>query len=183
MSAEASTLGEPKASISLYEFYALGITHLLAKAPWELQRAVSEYHGNFLTEQRCIGLAILLLLGEEHVPANLLESMPKFEAQIRASVSQATFLRALKHYFEQHNIEVGRAQLVLERMQSYLHDSRTADKEHRDPLEAMTNTLIKRVPPKTDRQHELYKQRVEKIYDYIEALVEDSLLQRYQITH
>jgi hypothetical protein len=172
---------EAKASISLYEFYALGITHLLAKAPWELQRAVSEYHGDFLTEQRCIGLSILLLLGEEHVPASAYESMPDFETQIRASVSQATFLRALKHYFEQHSIEVLRAELVLKRMQSYLNDSREADKEERDPLAAMAITLSKRVPPKTEHQRELYDQRIGKIYEYIEELVQGNLLTRYRV--
>lgn len=181
MSVDEDTSGEPKASISLYEFYALGITHLIAKAPWELQRAVSEYHGDFLTEQRCIGLTILLLLGEEHVPASTVQSMPKFEAQVRASVNQATFLRALKHYFEQHNIEVVRAELVLKRMHSYLHGSRLADEEQRDPLEAMASTLGKRVPPKDEHQRELYNQRIRKIYEYIEELVEGNLLTRYRI--
>lgn len=171
----------PKTTISLYEFYAIGITNLLAKAPWELVRAVSEYHGNFLTEQRCIGLSILLLLGENQVPEDVAESMPKYQEQVRASVSQATFLRALKHYFEQHGIETRRADMVLERMHSYLTDSRQADKEQRDPLEAMVAILTRRVPPKDDRQRELYMQRIEKIFEYIETLVEDNLLKRYTI--
>jgi len=172
---------EAKVSISLYEFYAIGIDHLIEKAPWELVQAVSAYHGNFLTEQRCIGLTILLLLGEEHVPASTAESMPKYEAQVRASVSQATFLRALKHYFSQHGIEETRGDLVLERMQSYLQDARKADTEKQDPLHAMTDILIRRVPPKDDHQQGLYIQRVGKIYEYIEMLVEDTLLKRYDI--
>jgi len=172
---------EPKAPISLYEFYILGITHLIAKAPWELQRAVSEYHGNFLTEQRCIGLSILLLLGEEHVSPHKLQDMPKFQDQVRASVNQATFTRALKHYFSQHGIESKRAEMVLERMHSYLTDSRQADKEGHDPLLAMAEILARRVPPKTERQREQYTERVEKIYEYIASLVQDKLLQRYQI--
>lgn len=167
--------------ISLYEFYALGITHLLAKAPWELVRAVSEYHGNFLTEQRCIGLCIMLLLGEDHVPASAVRSMPKFENQVRASVNQATFRRALKHYFAQHGIEAERADMVLERMQSYLIDSRKAYADKQDPLDAMAAILIRRVPPRTDTQRDLYVQRIEHIYQYIEELVTGNLLQRYAI--
>lgn len=171
-----------KTSISLYEFYAIGINHLLAKAPWELVRAVSEYHGNFLTEQRCLSLSILLLLGENHVPLAALQSMPKYEEQVRVSVSQATFLRALRRHFEQHGIEPGRAELVLERMHSYLADSRKADKEQKDPLDAMGVILLRRVPPKNDKQHQLYVSRVDSIYEYIEKLVNDNLLVRYQIT-
>ncbi len=168
--------------ISLYEFYAMGINHLLVKAPWELEQAVSEYRDSFLTEQRCIGLSILLLLGEEHVPAEALKTMPGFEAQVRASVNQATFHRALKHYFQQTGIEATRADLVLERMHSYLEDSREADKTKTDPLSAMTKTLIRRVPPKDDAQRAQYEQRVSKIYDYIEGLVEHNILQRYDVT-
>jgi hypothetical protein len=173
---------EPKVGISLYEFYALAVNELIGKAPWELVRAVSEYHGNFLTEQRCLGLSVLLLMGENLVPASAVQSMPKFADQVRASVNQATFLRALKHYFEQHGIEPSRASMVLERMHSYLTDSRAADKEGRDPLEAMGLILTRRVPPKTDRQRDLYVQRVEQIFDYIQALVDDNLLNRYVVT-
>jgi hypothetical protein len=172
---------ESRQPISLYEFYVLSITHLLAKAPWELVRAVSEYHGNFLTEQRCIGLSILLLVGENHVPADAAESMPKYEAQVRASVNQATFRRALKHYFAEQGIEASRTDLVLERMHSYVTDSRQADAEGQDPLEAMAAILVKRVPPKTNEQRQLYEQRVVKIFEYIEELVEGNLLQRYRI--
>jgi hypothetical protein len=181
MSEDTNNSVESKSPISLYEFYTLGITHLISKAPWELQRAVSEYHGNFLTEQRCMGLSILLLLGEEHVPANRLQDMPKFEDQVRASVNQATFTRALKHYFMQHDIEATRADMVLERMHSYLTESLQADKQGQDPLLAMTSILIRRVPPKTDRQRELYVERVQKMYDYIQSLVENKLLARYYV--
>jgi hypothetical protein len=181
--------GEPdmpeglRIDISLYEFYALAINDLLAKAPWELVRAVSEYHGNFLTEQRCLGLSVLLLMGENLVPLKAVETLPiKYAAQAKASVNQATFLRALKHYFEQHGIEPRRADMVLERMHSYLTDSRAADQSGNDPLDAMGGVLTKRVPPKNERQHELYVQRVEHIFDYIQALVDDNLLARYQVT-
>jgi hypothetical protein len=179
---EGATIPEgPKTDISLYEFYAIGVDHLVAKAPWELVRAVSAYHGNFLTEQRCIGLSILLLLGEEHVPASAIQSMPKFENQVRASVSQATFIRALKYYFQQNGIETTRADMVLERMQSYLNDSRLADSGGKDPLDAMMGILERRVPPKTALQRQQYTQRIEQIYHYIEELVMGSLLKRYNI--
>ncbi|HSX43411.1 MAG TPA: hypothetical protein VLF59_04985 [Candidatus Saccharimonadales bacterium] len=174
-------LADSKQSISLYEFYAIGINHLIEKAPWELVQAVSAYHGNFLTEQRCIGLSILLLMGEEHVPASAAESMPKYAQQVRASVNQATFLRALKHYFVSHTIEEARAALVLERMQSYLTESRAAEAGNQDPLLAMTDVLTKRVPPKDTQQGALYMQRIEKIFQYLQDLVENTLLARYTI--
>src|SRR5579859_1125960 len=84
---------DEKAGISLYEFYALGIERLLMKAPWELERSVSAYHESFLTEQRCMGLAILLLLGENHMPEDVVQSMPGYETQARFSVNQAVFRR------------------------------------------------------------------------------------------
>ncbi len=171
-----------RTGISLYEFYALGIERLLVKAPWELERAVSAYHESFLTEQRCLGLAILLLLGEDHVPKKAAESMPGFEDQARSSVNQAVFLRALKHYFQSTGLNPTRADMVLERMQSYLTDSREAEGSHEDPLEAMLETMCKRVPPKDEDQKEQYAVRVGKIYDYIEVLVEKSLLKRYEVS-
>ncbi len=170
-----------KVGISQYEFYAIGIERLLVKAPWELERAVSPYHESFLTEQRCLGLTILLLLGENHVPPSAIETMPGFERQARQSVNQAVFLRALKHYFEQKGMNPTRADIVLKRMQSYISDSRGAEASHRDPLEAMYHTLAKRVPPQDDAQREQYEKRVSKIYDYVEGLVQKALLERYHI--
>lgn len=180
--ADYTELEGEKAPISLYEFYALGIERLLVKAPWELERAVSAYHESFLTEQRCMALSILLLLGEEHVPKEALETMPGFESQIRASVSQATFKRALKHYFESNGLNPVRADMVLERMGSYVADSRAAGEANQSPLEAMLDIMSRRVPPKDDEQREQYATRVEKIYDYIDGLVNGSLLKRYDIT-
>jgi hypothetical protein len=136
MTEQADSLDTDKTDISLYEFYVLAIERLLQRAPWELERAVSTYHESFLTEQRCLGLAILLLLGEDHVPKEALETMPGFEDQIRASVNQATFLRALKHYFQQQRLNPIRAEMALERMQSYLTDSRKASDSNQSPLEA-----------------------------------------------
>lgn len=172
---------DAKTGISLFEFYALGIERLIVRAPWELERAISTYHQSFLTEQRCLGLAILLLLGEDHVPAGVLNAMPGFEDQTRASVNQAVFLRALKRYFEQAGMNPVRANMVLERMHSYLADSRKAAEAKQSPLEAMLDTMRRRVPPRTDEQREQYATRVQKIYDYIEGLVEGSLLKRYDI--
>ena len=171
-----------RVGISLYEFYAIGIERLLLRAPWELERAVSAYHESFLTEQRCLGLAILLLLGEEHVSSAAVNTLPGFENQVRSSVNQAVFLRALKQYFQAHKLNPVRAEMVLERMQSYLVDSREAEKNNSDPLEAMYITLAKRVPPKDDTQQELYAKRVTKIYDYVEGLVEKTLLKRYEVS-
>lgn len=172
-----------RAQISLYEFYAIGIERLLERAPWELERAVSAYHESFLVEQRCLGLSILLLLGEDYVPAQTIreQAMPGFEDQTRASVNQAVFLRALKHYFSAKQLNQIRAEMVLERMQSYLVDSRQAGQEGGSPLEAMLRTVSKRVPPQNLEQQAQYAQRVEKIYDYVEGLVERALLKRYDI--
>jgi hypothetical protein len=172
-----------RARISLYEFYAIGIERLIERAPWELERAVSKYHESFLVEQRCLGLAILLLLGEDQVPEELIsgQAMPGFEDQTRASVNQAVFLRALKHYFASKNLSQIRAEMVLKRMQSYLHDSREAGTRHQNPLEAMLDTVARRVPPENEEQRQQYVVRVEKIYDYIEGLVQKNLLVRYEV--
>jgi len=171
-----------KSAISLYEFYAIAIERLLEKAPWELERAVSAYHESFLTEQRCLGLAILMLLGEDHVPEASIKGMPGFEHQTRISVNQAVFLRALRHYFEAKQLNRVRADMVLERMQSYLNDSRTAGQgDEISPLDAMLQTVIRRVPPQDNAQREQYTVRVGKIYDYIEGLVQKGLLKRYVI--
>lgn len=177
---EGAVPGE-RAGISLYEFYALGIERLLVRAPWELERAVSPYHESFLTEQRCLGLAILLLLGEEYVPNKSVHSMPGYEAQARFSVNQAVFRRALKHYFEARKLNPMRADMVIERMGSYLADAREAEAVQSDPLEAMFGTVIKRVPPRDEIQAEQYAGRVEKIYEYVSGLVKGSLLKRYEI--
>jgi len=174
-------LESKKTPISLYEFYVIGIERLLVKAPWELERAVSAYHERFLTEQRCIGLAILLLLGEEYVPKEALKTLPGFESQTRASISQATFTRALRNYFESNKLNPVRADLVFERMRSYLTDSQAANEARKSPLEAMLTIMAKRVPPKDDVQREQYAARVEKIYDYIDGLVNNTLLKRYSI--
>lgn len=171
-----------KVGISLYEFYAIGIERLIEKAPWELERSVSAYHESFLTEQRCMGLAILLLLGEAHVPQQGGKVLPGFEDQARQSVNQAVFLRALKYYFRAKSLSETRAGMVLERMQSYLTDSREANAAGKDPLEAMFHTIAKRVPPKSAEQEDLYARRVEKIYDYVEGLVGKGLLMRYEIS-
>ncbi len=173
-----------KTSISLYEFYALGIERLIERAPWELERAVSKYHERFLVEQRCLGLAILLLIGEEQVPQALIrdQAMPGFEDQTRSSVNQAVFLRALRHYFVSKQLNQVRADMVLERMHSYVQESREASKQDQNPLNAMLHTMICRVPPQDETQRQQYATRVEKIYDYIEGLVEGSLLKRYAVT-
>ena len=172
---------DEKARISLYEFYALGIERLLVKAPWELERAVSVYHESFLTEQRCLGLTMLLLLGEEHVRHDAVQSMPGYEDQARFSVNQAVFRRALRRYFESNNLNPVRADMVIERMGTYITTSREATQLQADPLEAMFRTLTRRVPPQDEEQEVQYANRIEKIYDYVSGLV-DALLERYEIS-
>jgi len=171
-----------KRPISLYEFYALAIERLLEKAPWELERAVSAYHESFLVEQRCLGLSILLLLGEDRVPKQSVQAMPGYEEQTRVTVNQAVFMRAFKHYFEAKKLNPARADMAFERMQSYLNDSRKAGQQGKNPLEAMLQTVIKRVPPQDEMQREQYIARVSKIFDYIEGLIEKVILTRYTIT-
>lgn len=171
-----------RTGISLYEFYAIGIERLIEKSPWELERAVSAYHESFLTEQRCLGLAILLLLGESHVPAKRLENAHGYEEKARVTINQAVFLRALRHYFEARKLSAERADMVLERMQSYITDSRNANASGEEPLKAMFVTMCKRVPPTSPDQEDQYKARVNKIYDYIEGLVDKSLLKRYEVS-
>jgi hypothetical protein len=189
---EEVTVGEPveqpaeeeatsdRAPISLYEFYALEIERLIEKAPWELERHVSPYHERFLTEQRCMGLSILLLLGENQVPADAVQSMPGYEQQARFSVNQAVFRRALKHYFEAKSLNPVRADMVIERMGTYIADSRQIEAAQGDPLEAMFNILVRRVPPQDEAQAERYAKRVEKIFDYVSGLVQ-AALKRYTV--
>lgn len=173
---------EDKRKISLYEFYVLGVDRLLVRAPWELGRAVSTYHQMFLNEQRCIGLTILLLIGEEYVPDAGLNALPGYEDQARASANRAVFLRALKHYFDRTRSDASRAEKVLKRMGPYVVEARAATESKTDPLKRMLETLCKRIPPKDDRQRELYEDRLEKMYGYIEDLVQNDLLSRYSIT-
>lgn len=183
MTEEQNESDDAKIGISLYEFYAIGIERLLERAPWELERAVSAYHESFLTEQRCLGLTILLLLGENQVPDQAIkaQAVPGFEDQTRATVNQAVFRRALTHYFQSKGLNPVRADMVLERMQSYLNDSREANDQGKNPLEAMLGTVVKRVPPQGDAQREQYTVRVEKIFDYIDGLITKGLLQRYEV--
>ncbi len=178
---EGENVGGNKRSISLYEFYVLGTDRLLLKAPWELGRAVSAYHEMFLTEQRCIGLTILLLMGEDHVPARSLNALPGYEAQARASTNQAVFMRALKYYFQRTKFDPSRAEKVLARMVPYIADARKASETKSDPLKQMYQTICKRVPPKDEHQRKLYAERVYKMYDYIENLVQNDLLAKYHI--
>lgn len=180
MTEDSNSSSSAKTKISLYEFYVIGIERLVEKAPWELEQSVSAYHESFLTEQRCLGLSILFLLGEDYVPEQN-STLPGFEHQARSSVNQAVFLRALRHYFTSKKLNVSRAEMVLERMQSYIKDSRDAQDTHKDPLEAMFQTLAKRIPPKDEQQEERYARRVEKIYEYVDGLVQGSLLKRYEI--
>ena len=184
MSSGDNEPADSKTPISLYEFYAIGIERLIEKAPWELERSVSAYHESFLTEQRCLGLSILLLLGESQVPEQLIkeQAMPGFEDQTRSTVNQAVFRRALTHYFQSKELNPVRADMVLERMQSYLNDSREASGHGKNPLEAMLGTVVKRVPPQDETQREQYATRVEKIYDYIEGLIAKGLLKRYEVS-
>ncbi len=171
-----------KIQISLYEFYAMGINSLIQKAPWEITQRVSSYGEAFLYEQRVLSLAILFLMGEEYVPESVIKTMPKkYSHQVRNSVNQSVFLRALKHHYR--NVQDGdvAAERMIIRMESYVAITRDAHTHNADPLEAITLTLAKRVPPKNDEQLDLYHERVKKIFDYTEELVKRSLAQKYEI--
>lgn len=171
-----------KVQISLYEFYAMGINSLITKAPWEMTQRVSSYTESFMYEQRLLSLAILLLMGEEYVPESTLKTMPKkYSHQVRHSVNQSVFLRALKHHYR--NLPGGDklAERMLTRMESYVAITRDANAYNADPLEAITMTLAKRVPARNQEQLDGYLDRVRKIFDYTEGLVQKSLSQKYDI--
>lgn len=171
-----------KVTISLYEFYAMGINSLLHKAPWSVDGSVSAYKQSFLAEQRHISLTILFLLGEEYVPKDAIKTLPSAADQVRNSVNQAIFLRALRHYYRHAPQVDALAQHTFRRMESYIHDARTADGKEKTALEAMTTTLIKRVPPRTAEQAELYKNRVEDMFTHISGLIKRSLTEKYNIS-
>jgi hypothetical protein len=172
-----------KISISLYEFYAMGINTLLTKAPWESGERVSAYHESFLYEQRLLGLTILFLLGEEYIPKDVLKTMPpKYRDQVRHSVNQAVFSRALKHHYRQTSDGDSVAELMVRRMETYINTTREASRADTDAVEAVTTTLARRVPPLNRNQLELYTKRVEKIFVFTENLVTKSLKNSYNIT-
>jgi len=171
-----------KVQISLYEFYAMGINSLIQKAPWEITQRVSSYNESFMYEQRLLSLAILLLMGEEYVPESTLKTMPKkYHHQVRHSVNQSVFLRALKHHYR--NLPGGDklAERMLARMESYVSITRDAHAHNTDPLEAITMTLARRVPPQGQEQLNRYHERVQKIFAYTEGLVQKSISQKYDI--
>jgi hypothetical protein len=171
-----------KIHISLYEFYAMGINSLIQKAPWEITQRVSSYNESFMYEQRLLSLAILMLMGEEYVPESTIKTMPqKFSGQVRHSVNQSVFLRALKHHYR--NLPGGDklAERMLVRMESYVTITRDANAHGADPLKAITTTLAKRVPPRDQEQLGRYHERVQKIFAYTEGLVQKSLSQKYDI--
>lgn len=171
-----------KVQISLYEFYAMGINSLIQKAPWEMTQRVSSYNESFMYEQRLLSLALLLLMGEEYVPESALKTLPrKYSGQVRNSVNQSVFLRALKHHYR--NLPGGDklAERMLIRMDSYLSITRDAQAHNADPLEAITMLLAKRVPPRDQEQLDRYHERVQKIFAYTEGLVQKSISQKYDI--
>lgn len=160
----------------------MGINSLLMKAPWEREAQISAYRESFLAEQRLFSLTILFLLGEEYVPKETLKTMPpQYQDQVRDSVNTAIFLRALKHHFRHHPQGDTLASHMLQRMESYVAITRQARKQNADPLEAIALTLAKRVPPRNQEQFQKYLERVEKIFDYTDGLIEKSLTQKYEI--
>lgn len=171
-----------KIKISLYEFYAMGINTLIQKASWETGARVSPYNEKFIYEQRLLGLSILFLLGEEYVPESVVRTMPKkFSAQVRNSVNQTVFLRALKHHYRAYPSGDAIAEDMLKRMESYIAITRKAQAKNVDPLEAIASTLMKRVPPRNPEQSEHYFKRVESIFNFTKTLVSKSLDSKYEI--
>lgn len=171
-----------KAKITQYEFYAMGINSLLVKAPWEREAQISAYRESFLMEQRLFSLTILFLLGEEYVPEEKVRTLaPKFHAQVRSSVNTAVFLRALKHHFRHHPQGERMAQHMMQRMESYIQITRRSRDQNADPLEAIALLLAQRVPPRDQSQLDKYLERVEKIFDYTDGLIQKSLEEKYDI--
>lgn len=171
-----------KIKISLYELYAMGINTLMQKMPLEASQRISAYREVFMMEQRVIGLSVLMLIGEEYVPKAVVKTMPDFPEQVRDSVNQAVFLRALKHHYRHLPQGDDFAEQIITRMGSYVATSREARTQNQDPIETLTATLIKRIPPKNDMQQKLYKETVRNIVEYMERLITLSLKERYQVT-
>lgn len=171
-----------KIKISLYEFYAMGINTLIQKASWEKGARVSPYNDKFIYEQRLLGLSILFLLGEDYVPQSVVRTMPKkFSAQVRDSVNQSVFLRALKNHYRAYPNGDALAEDMFKRMESYITITRKAQAKNVDPLEAIAVTLMKRVPPRNPEQSEHYRKRVESIFAVVKTLVSKSLDSKYEI--
>lgn len=168
--------------ISLYEFYAMGINSLITRSPWEASGRVSSYSESFAYEQRLLSLAILFLMGEEYVPESVLKTMPKkYSTQVRHSVNLSIFMRALKHHYRNLPNGDALAQRMVQRMESYIVTTRDASTKHQDTITAINTTLARRVPPKDEEQRLKYQERVQKIFDYTEELVERSLTKKYEI--
>lgn len=160
----------------------MGINTLLKKAPWENSERLTLYHESFLYEQRLLSLAVLFLLGEEYVPKAILNTMStKYRDQVRNSVNSAVFSRALKNHFRQVPSGEIVANQMLRRMESYVNVVRDTKDSETDVLEAITMTLAKRVPPQSSEQLEQYQNRVGKIINFTETLVNKSLTKKYTI--
>ena len=172
MAQSAQQQSDDAIAISMYEYYTMAIHSLLARSPWEIERQISQYHRNFLAEQRCLALSILLLMSEEYVPESALAgALPKAREQTRGSLNRAVFLRALEHQFRTSPHAKAFAQATFEKMGSYVQASRSADEQKSDPLIAMTETLSRRVPPKDAQERQLYEERIGKILAYVEGIV------------
>lgn len=169
-------------AISMYEYYAMAIHSLLSRSPWELERPISQYHRNFLAEQRCLALSILLLVSEDHVPDSALgAALPKVREQTRTSMNRAVFLRALEHHFRSSPHAHQFAQATYEKMNSYIQASRFAETQRQDPLAAMADTLQRRIPPRSGDERQLIIERIDKILGYVEGIAK-FLAQKYHIT-
>lgn len=175
-------MSDQKIPISLYEFYVLGINQLLRKSPWETGERVSSFRQSFQYEQRLISLVILALLGEEFVPESTLKTMPHLRKQVKATVNQAVFLRALKYNYRQFPEAAAIAERALHKMSSYIVATRQAELEGIDPLDGIMEVLSRRVPPTSKTELAAYQVRVQKILDYSQQLIEQSLQKRNHIT-
>lgn len=172
-----------KIEISLYEFYAMGINSLLKQSQIEASTKVSAYRESFLYEQRLLAMSLLFLLGEEYVPEQSLKTMPKkYHEQVRHSVNYSIFLRALKHHFRRTPNHEKVVEYMMTRMESYISLTKDAKNNNIDPLDAITITLAKRVPPRSDEQLDLYRERVSTIFALVEGLLEKTLAEKYEIT-
>lgn len=128
-------------------------------------------------------MSFLYLLGEDYIPAEVVNTMaPKYREQVRDSVNQAVFNRALKHFFRNHSDPKELTAKTFLRMESYIAVIRESEANNEDQLEATTYTLAKRVPPHSKEQLDHYEASVEQIMDYVEDLVDTLLESSYKIT-
>lgn len=170
-------------SISLYEFYTMGLAGITDKAPWEKGPKITKYHQSFVTEERLLAMSVLYFLGESYVPAEVLNTMAtKYREQVRDSVNQAVFSRALKRHYHSKAEAAELSSKTMRQMESYVTCIHKSQHDNEDPLDPLVYTLAKRVPPQNKQQLKQYEASVDQILNYVEKMSEKTLKTEYKIT-